>query len=301
MSLTIIKPTVITPALLASSTATEAAAPEWAAGTTYAEDARCTLASTRRTYQSLQAANLNQVPTASPSWWVDVGPSNQWAMFDGALGSVTEDATAITVVLRPGPVSALAVMQVRAESVRVQIRDAPGGATVYDRTETMNRAFVDDWYEWTTAPFEYRPEVIFQGLPMYTACEIEVTLTADTLNPARCGELVVGTAHTLGNAQYGVKLGIVDYSRKETDAWGNTTLVQRAFAKTLDLPLILDATELAKAYGLLANLRATPCVFVPSGLARYSACVVYGWVGEFSIELATFAKHYCNLQVKGLT
>lgn len=301
MSLTIIKPTVITPALLGSSTATEAAAPEWAAGTTYAEDARCTLASTRRTYQSLQPANLGNAPASSPAWWQDVGASNRWAMFDGALGSVTEDATSITVVLRPGAVSALAVMQVQAESVRVVMRDAPGGSIVYDRTEAMNRAFVDDWYEWTTAPFEYRSEAIFLSLPMYTACEIEVTLTADTLNPAWCGELVVGAAYTLGNAQYGVKLGITDYSRKETDAWGNTTLVRRAFAKTLDLPLILDAQQLAKTYGLLANLRATPCVFVPSTQERYAALVVYGWVGEFSIELATFAKHYCNLQVKGLT
>lgn len=300
MSLTIIKPTAITPALLVSTTAVESDA-EWASGTTYAADARCTLVSTRRTYQSLQAGNLAHDPAASPAWWVDVGPSNQWAMFDGALGSVTADAAGISVVLRPGAVSALALMQVQAEAVRVRVLDAPGGAVVYDATETMNRAFISDWYEWTTAPFEYRPEVIFSNLPMYVGCELLVDITADTLNPAQCGELVTGTAYSLGTAQMGAKLGIVDYSRKTTDEWGNTTLVQRAFAKTLDLPLVLDAAELSKTYGLLASLRATPCVFVPSSLSRYSAAVVYGWMGEFSIELATYSLHYCNLQVKGLT
>lgn len=300
MSLTIIKPVAITPALLASTTAGEPDA-EWASGTTYAADARCTLASTRRTYQSLQASNTNHPPDSSAAWWVDVGASNQWAMFDGALGSVTESPDGITVVLRPGAVSALAVMQVQAESVRVRMLDAPGGAVVYDRTEPMNRAYVSDWYEWTIAPFEYRPEAIFQGFPMYAACELEVTIAADTLNPAQCGELAVGAAYSLGTPQMGAKLGIVDYSRKTEDEWGNTTLVQRAFAKTLDLPLVLDAAQLAKAYGVLASLRATPCVFVPSSMARYAAMVVYGWVGEFSIELATYTTHYCNLQVKGLT
>lgn len=300
MSLTIIRPTAITPALLVSSTAGEIDA-EWSAGTTYAAGARCTLASTRRTYQSLQAANLNHEPTANLAWWADVGASNQWAMFDGALGSVTQSAAGITVVLRPGVVSALAVMQVQAESVRVRMLDEPGGMVVYDRSETMNRAFIGDWYEWTTAPFEYQPEAIFQNLPMYATCELEVSITADTLNPAQCGELAVGATYTLGDPQMGAKLGITDYSRKVTDEWGNTTLVQRAFAKTLDLPLVLDAAQLSKTYGVLAGLRATPCVFVPSSLDRYAALVVYGWIGEFSIDLASFGTHYCNLQIKGLT
>jgi hypothetical protein len=300
MSLTIIKPTTITPALLASTTVAEVYA-EWASGTTYAADARCTLASTRRTYQSLQAGNTGHNPASAAAWWVDVGASNQWAMFDGALGSATESADGFSVVVRPGVVSAVAVMQVQAESVRVRMLDAPGGAVVYDRTQGMGRAFISNWYEWTTAPFEYQPEAIFQGLPMYAACELQVTFAADTLNPARCGEMVAGVAYTLGVPQMGTKLGITDYSRKVTDEWGNTTLVQRAFAKTLDVPLVLDAEQLAKAYGLLANLRATPCVFVPSALTRYSALVIYGWIGEFTIDLATYTMHYCNLQIKGLT
>lgn len=300
MSLTIIKPTAITPALLVSTTAVESAA-EWSASTTYAADARCTLAATRRTYQSLQAGNLNHAPATEAAWWVDVGPSNKWAMFDGALGSVTSDAAGISVVLRPGAVSAVALMQVQAESVRLRVLDAPGGAVVYDRTEVMNRAFIGDWWEWTTAPFEYKPEIIFGDLPMYAGCELLVDITADALNPAQCGELVAGTAYSIGTPQMGAKLGITDYSRKDTDEWGNTTLVQRAFAKTLDLPLVLDAAELTKAYGVLSSLRATPCVFVPSSMARYAALVVYGWVGEFAIELSTFSTHYCNLQIKGLT
>lgn len=301
MSLTIIKPKTVTPAMLASTTANESTAPEWDAGTTYAADVRVTLASTRRAYQSLQAANTNHDPVTAVAWWVDVGPCNRWAMFDGALGSATEDASEITVVIRPGQVSAVALLQVQAESVRLRMLDSPGGAVVFERTEDMNRLFVGGWYEWTTAPFVYRPEAIFAGLPMYADCELQVTLLADSLNPVKCGEMIVGSTYELGEPQHGAKFGIADYSTKETDAWGNTTLLERAFAKTLDMPMRLDAKQLTRVYGVLASLRATPCVVVPSTLTRYASLVVYGWIGEFSIDLTTYSHHYCTLQIKGLT
>lgn len=300
MSTTIIKPTVVTPALLLSTTATEPTA-EWAAGTTYAADARVSLADTRRVYQSVQAGNTGHDPRTAPTWWVDVGATNPWAMFDGGLGTLTQSTTAVTVVLRPGMVSAIALLQVRAAFVRVVMRSTSGGVTVYDKTEAMNRAFVTNWWEYFTAPFEYRNEVIFMGLPAYPDCELEVTITSDNVVPAQCGEMVLGSAFTLGDPQQGARLGLVDYSRKDTDEWGNTTLTQRAFARTLDLPLLLDAEQLSKVYGLLSSLRATPIVVIPSAMSRFSAMVVYGWIGDFSIELQSYSKYYCNLQVKGLT
>jgi hypothetical protein len=51
----------------------------------------------------------------------------------------------------------------------------------------------------------------------------------------------------------------------------------------------------------ISNLRATPCVWVPSDDATLDACIVYGWAGSFSIDAQTRAKHYCSLQVEGLT
>lgn len=302
MSLTIIKPIAITPALLLSTTATEPNS-EWAAGITYAVDVRVSLAATRRVYQSLQAGNTGHAPgsVAAAAWWVDVGATNPWAMFDGGLGTVTQDAKAIKVLLRPGMVSAVALMQVKASTVRVVMRATSGGATVYDKTEAMNRAYVSNWLEYFTAPFEYRSEVIFLGLPGYPDCELEITVTGDTATAAQCGEAVLGTAFVLGDPLMGAKLGMVDYSRKETDGWGNTTLVQRPFVKTLDMPLLLDGAQLAKAYGLLSSLRATPVVVVPSAMSRFSAMVIYGWIGDFTIALDTYRKHYCNLQIKGLT
>lgn len=299
MSMIVIKPTTITSGNLTSSNVTESNA-EWSAGTTYAADARVTMASTARTYQSLQAANTGHSPASSPTWWVDVGPSNKWAMFDNALGTQTSMAAGITTVLHPGAVSALALLQMQCYSAQVTMRSSPGGTVVYDSTQYLNRGYIDGWYEWTVAPFEYKPDALFLNLPAYSDCEITVTITPDT-NPALCGELVVGTASTIGEVQYGVKLGITDYSVKTTDDWGNTTLVQRAYTRTLDVPLVLDATQLSRLYGLLSGLRATPCVWVTSSSARYDAAMVYGWTGEFSIDIATFSKHYCTLQIKGLT
>lgn len=296
----VIKPVSITTARLLSSNVVETSA-EWSSLTTYALDDRASVSADGRVYQSLQAGNLNNVPSTATAWWVDVGPSNRLAMFDGALGTVTTDATSIVVELAPGAISAIAVFEAQCASVRVHMYDADTSTTVYDETVDMTGTLISDWYEWTVAPFDYRDQMVLLDLPIYESAVVTVTLTGDGILPAECGELIVGTSYTLGEPQHGGKLGITDYSRKETDDWGNTTLVQRTFSRNLDMPMVLDAAQLNRVYGVLSMLRSTPCVWVPSGEQRYDSTVVYGWVSEFVIDLAMRDRHYCTLNIKGLT
>ena len=78
-----IKPVSISDATLISSTIAETDYSAWSSGTTYALGDKVILTSTHRVYESLQAANTNHNPTeAASTWWLDIGPTNRWAMFD---------------------------------------------------------------------------------------------------------------------------------------------------------------------------------------------------------------------------
>ena len=110
MSLKFLKPVTITTAMLISSTRAETDHSAWASGTTYAAADRCISTTTHRIYASVQGSNTNHNPTTDDgTWWIDVGPTNRWAMFDQTVGSITSQATPLTVVLDPGIISALAL------------------------------------------------------------------------------------------------------------------------------------------------------------------------------------------------
>lgn len=296
MTLRVIRTTSITEAMLAYSSVAEDTNPAWSAGETCGLGALRHLASTHRVYAAAAAGNVGHDPSTSPTWWTDAGATNRWAMFDGALGRSTTSATDVTVRLQPGAVSGLALMGVQARRVRIAIRDTVSGATVYDRTFSLSAVTIGNWLEYFTAPFTYRTEFANTALPLYSQGELEVTLYGNGQQDVVCAELVVGTAVDLGVPTYGAKLGITDYSRKDTDAWGNTTLVQRAFARTLDIGFKLDGAQLERVYATLGELRATPCVWLADGLPA-----IYGWVGDFSIDVRAQTHSFCNLQIKGLT
>lgn len=297
----VIRPVVVTPAMLASTTAMETDA-EWVSGTTYALGARVTLASSNRTYESVQAGNTGHDPVTAGAWWVDVGPSNRWAAVDGKLGSATTDAAGFTVVLRPGTaITDVVLLQMQCAEVRVQIVDITTGTVGFDQTASMNSTSISDWFEWLTAPFDYRSEILFSDLPSYSTPEVRITVTGDGAADAQCGEIVLGTAYSLGEAQHGARLGIKDYSKKTADDWGNVSLVERAFSRTLDIQFRLDPVQLSKVYTVLSSVRATPCVWVPSSEDRHTPLMVYGWAASFGIDLVNRDINFCTLQLEGLT
>lgn len=72
MSAKVIEPIVITPAIVTSSTAPEAAPALYAGGTTYAIDALAGVAGSAgvvAVYKSLQNSNTGHTPASSPTWW----------------------------------------------------------------------------------------------------------------------------------------------------------------------------------------------------------------------------------------
>ena len=115
MSLSVLVPGTITSAML-TSTVAETDYTAWSSGTTYAVGGRCISTTTHRVYESLVASNTNHDPTdisnrigATP-WWLDVGATNRWKMFDDQTTSQTTAATTITVTLEPGSFNAFSLI-----------------------------------------------------------------------------------------------------------------------------------------------------------------------------------------------
>jgi hypothetical protein len=95
-----------------------------------------------------------------------------------------------------------------------------------------------------------------------------------------------------------VQLGIKDYSRKETNEWGDVVLTQRSFAKKAQVPLSLDPAQIDALYDYLSGLRATPALWIVSD--QYTSSVVYGYYQDFEILITYKDIADCNLTLEGL-
>lgn len=293
----VLKPTVMTPAMLTSSDAAEAEA-TWSSVTTYAlNDIR--VHETGR-YQSLQNSNTNHNPSTSPTWWALLGPTNKWAMFDDQVSTETAATASLEVKVNTGIIDTVAILGVKAQMAQVIVRDGPGGTVVYDETQSMAGEEVFSWYEYFFSdPTVQRSQAVFSGIPPFGSSELTVELTAVT--DLHIGSLVFGRVRELGQPFYGPRAGITDYSRKETDEFGTTTFVKRAFSKNLQVQLEVDNLQVNRVQRLLYDLRATPVVWLGSNRPEFSEpLVVFGFYKDFycGIEYPTKSTYF--LEIEGL-
>lgn len=294
----VIRPIEITPNKILSSTVTEIY-PTWSSATTYALGVKVVYQS--RIYESLIASNLNKQPDTNPTSWLDVGPSNKTAMFDNQVNTQTTATTTFTTIFQPGSAfNAVSFLNLKGVSVSLGIKDAPAGNTVYSETVSLDGTVIEDWYAYFFEDFDARTEVIFSNIPPYVSGIIEVTITAATGAEVAIGSAVVGTLIDIGMTQYGLGYGIRDYSVKETDEFGNTRFVERAFSKRMSPNIFVENNRLNYVTKTLEKLRATPAVFIATDDARFEGTIVFGFLKDWNIEISYPEHSMLSAEIEGL-
>ncbi len=304
MSLALVNPLAITDAMLTATDVTEADYGVYNGATTYALADRVivTTAGVHKIYESLQAANTGHDPTlaASETWWIEVSPTNRWKPFDASNSTQMSKAASAYYTITPGvAVNAVAALNVSADSVRIRVTD-PTDGVVYDQTTSLlGEIPTPDWYDYFFATVSPLDQVIALDVPPYVNAAIRVDFAAASGNVA-CGVLLMGYQLTFGEGiEYGARGGIQDYSRKETNAWGDTVLTQRAYAKRAEWAMKVANTEIDALLRALAAVRATPCLWV--GYDAYSLTTVFGFYKDFDIAISYPTFSDCSLTIEGMT
>jgi hypothetical protein len=295
-----IHPAAIGDAQLISSSVPETDHAAWSAGTAYTAGQRVIRTTgVHRIFERLLPGTTATAPESDPVNWLDVGPTARWAMFDKSVGTLTSSASSsITVVLDPGQIcEGLALLDLDCESV--VITASVGGTPVYSRTldPVLDTTPIIDWYSYFFESIARRRTVILTDLPPYVGMQITVTIAAST-GPVSCGTCVVGRVNTIGDTLLGVQLGIVDYSKKSTDDFGATTVVERGYANRMTVRASFPADTLSQVASKLKAVRAVPVVCI--GEDAIESTVFYGWLKDWGIDLQLRQTYYCSLTVEGL-
>lgn len=291
----VIRPTTINDANLTSSTVPETDFAAWSAATTYAIGDKRIKA--HRIWQSVQASNLNHDPeTSGVSWWVDIGPTNRWAMFDTVVGTATTATDEIEIVLAPGRIDSVALLGVDCAEITVDL--TVGAESVYSRTVSMvDSGAIVDWYGYFFDIPIPRTDLILSDLPVYGEGVLTITMTK--AGAVSCGACIVGMKAEIGRVLASPSIGILDFSTITRDAFGTPSLNKRSYSKRYSVKLVLSRAQVDYVFGILASFRATPMVWIGAD-NMYQSLVAYGYYKDFEIDIAYTDFSYCTLAIEGM-
>ena len=294
----IIRPTEVTDARLVSSSVPENDYPVYLAHHPYDKGDRVIILSNHTIYEAL-STSTGVDPITNPLEWLAIGPTNRWAMFDDRVGTSTTAVGSIGLTLDLGTVSGLALLDLEGIlSVRV-VMTAPEGV-VYDRTiNLVDPSPVYDWWTYFFEEITIRKFLLLTDLPTYRVSQVSVTIAGDPAQTVSVGSFVAGKLLSFSNSvNYGASVGIQDYSVKGRDEFGNSKIVERAFAKRARWNFDVPNNRITLLQRELSELRAKPAVYI--GYEDLEPMVVYGFYKDFDIVISRPTMSECSLDIEGL-
>ena len=233
-------------------------------------------------YESLESFNLGNFPPsdvlATTPKWLEISSTNKWKVFDGKTTDQTVQVSPIVYTITPGvAVNSIALLNLSMTSYRVQ-----GTSGAYDSGTVASTA----------------TDIVLTSLGGLAANVLTITIT-NSGGLAKCGEIVIGSYYSLGTLRPEPSIGIVDYSVKTTDDFGDYTITERAYSKKLNCGVKVINTSIDAVFNKLAGYRVTPLVWI--GNTTYTSLIIYGYWKDFSLVIGYKTYSFCSLEIEGLT
>lgn len=289
-----IKPVEVTPEKLKFSSVPETDHPAWVEGTSYAVGAK--VVRDRRIWEALEPSQGVDPALDSGLVWLDTGATNRWRMFDEKVSSQTKTTGTLEVRLAPGTViNAVSLINCEADTVTVRMVD-PVEGVVYEETRQLLDYGSEDFYDYFFSDYDFRTEVVLEDLPAYQKAEVTVILSSSGVTSI--GHLAIGSVRNLGVALYGTSVGIISFSRKETDEFGNTRVVRRPNSKRAEFDIEIETERVSFVQRELAAVDSIPVVWI--GEDSIEATILFGLYQDFSIAISGPSISDGTITVEGL-
>lgn len=97
--------------------------------------------------------------------------------------------------------------------------------------------------------------------------------------------ILTSNNYYLGEIQRGLNINLIDYSIKNTDEFGNMTIVERTYGDKINLQTIINVEDINNIKNLLNKIRSSICVWNVSKDITYDKLNFYGYYRNYSISI----------------
>lgn len=281
-------------------------------------------------WQSSSDANTGNVPSVSSNSWVKVQTVNNLALLDLAENSNStavqgEQGTRFVYVVKPGTVeySPSSILKYTSglftDACAVEVRAKVSELTVSISTSVgvFTKTTVNDNYETANLVSGLEEELrkfnstagVTGGVQVYY-CTVSVRLhngmtsDGDMAYPdseVKIGELVIGRPVHIGKTAYGMRAGIINYGKKETNEFGVTTFIQRSFSKKLSCSVYVENEDYNTVVDVLQSLLSSPTVWIATDDDTHiNSSVIYGAYRDFTMMISYPSYAMLDIEIEGL-
>ena len=297
----LVKSALINESALTSSTIGEPDGAEivWSAYTSVIGDRRINT-TTHRIYEAVIVSTQDPADgvNASPPTWVDVAPTNKWAMFDAVNNTLSNETTSLVVEIDTDTyIDSIAGFLISGvDSINVTVTDPFEGEVYNTDVAMVDDSGVVDLYTYYYSPFVNINKFALYDLPPYVNATITVTFTGATLS---VGSLVVGNRINLGVATMGSSRQLLDYSRFEEDSFGTLTVTTGRKAKLVNYDVTIPIDRIDYTYDTIESITTIPSVWSATDDVNDPRLVL----GYYRNHLETFDNPsvvFTTIQVQGV-
>lgn len=288
---------IVIPPLKLTPTNTISTVPEpstgetvWVAATNYNVGQRAIRVETHRIYECRVAGASATLPENDPAKWLDVGPTNKWAMFDNMRSQQTKNLDSMTVTITPGErVTALALLGLEAQKVTVTM--TVGSTIIYGPVvRGMSGRITTTWSQYFFGHFDYIPSLLLQELPPANGAVITILIENISGQNVACSEVVVGNKIFLGHAQYNAESDSLNFSKIERNDFGESLLLARRTVPKVNVDLMSDKSLVPQIRKTRIDLNAVPALWSAMDDQYddpfFEAVFIYGIYKQFTINLS---------------
>lgn len=299
----VIRPVDITDAILTSSTIPEPDTGEivWTPGTRLLGE-RFISTVTHRIYEVVADPSTTDDPVdgvnANPPTWVNAAPTNRFAMFDNVNSTQSNETTSLVVEIDTGIVTnSVAGFAIDgASTINVTMTDPVDGIVFTRDISMVDNSEVGGWYDYFFAPIINITKFVILDMPPFPNATIKVTVTGATID---FGSLIVGSQITLGISNFGTSIGLVDFSRTETDSFGNRIVDPGRTSDLVDFDVTVPKNRVGYVRDQIKKLTGIPSVWV--GTDEFDdATLVFGYYRDLQINISTPSITDMTVVIEGL-
>lgn len=272
---------------------------QWDNNTSYNADDRVYSFTNHTTYQAVQSSfNVDPVTDTDNSHWVRVGPVNYMRPFDNSVSTQCVSEADITYrIAVPANVKVTSVSFFNVECTEIDVDISTTGTSTLKFSETFSIAdtsVISDLNDYYTSPPNFRSEFVVRGFEAVEDDFVDVTFrglggggAGAQSTTRKVGAIVLGRSVQLGVTGEGTAPNIEDFSLVEQDPFGNVTVVDRGFRKTVKFRFAFDSDRGRELINLFSQIRGTYCVFEGGDGTDQFGTVVYGIYESFDIPITT--------------
>lgn len=278
---------------------------EWSAAQVYAKGDLVLRSATHMVYKRVTDGATAQEPEKDVTAvnWSVVGATNRWAMFDMKSANATHAIGPVTIKLRPGRITALAMLGVSDGRATLDMKDAYGATVWPPVTVALDTTPIYSWEDYFLAPFAAVGNIVRLDLPTYVDGVITISIEAGADFSLQW--LVVGTAQSMGHTQRGPRVRNRNFSVIERNK--NTGELQdikrRKVIRLVSQRMWAPKSVVLRADAVLTSAESVPCVFV--GLdsqedAYAELLTLLGLCTSHEIDVAEVKDSIINIDVESV-